>query len=402
MSDMIYSKSFRAGEEIFCIGDRGRNAYMIERGEVEISNFQDGEQVVIATLGDGEIFGEMSMIDEAPRSATVRATKDTDAIVIQRSRYMGSFHSDNPMMNLIVRVILNRFRETQHLISGKTALDRVDDPSLTEIRDLALNRLNIEKDMRDALSKGEFAMNFQPIVSLDTGHLAGFEALMRWQKSDGSFVSPVEFIPLAEETGYIVELGRWALEDSLAKHKSLMQAWSKSFPDQPSPFMSVNVSGLQLSELKEIDALAGIIADSEVDPAYIKLEITETMMVENFAHATDALNKLKDLGTSIALDDFGTGYSSLSYLHQFPLDTIKIDRSFVVNMDQSTSSYRVVNGIARLALALETNIVAEGIEEKAQMDTLREMGCQYGQGYYMSRPLGFDQAIELIEKKTTW
>jgi EAL domain-containing protein (putative c-di-GMP-specific phosphodiesterase class I) len=126
------------------------------------------------------------------------------------------------------------------------------------------------------------------------------------------------------------------------------------------------------------------------------------MMVENFAHATDALNKLKDLGTSIALDDFGTGYSSLSYLHQFPLDTIKIDRSFVVNMDQSTSSYRVVNGIARLALALETNIVAEGIEEKAQMDTLREMGCQYGQGYYMSRPLGFDQAIELIEKKTTW
>ena len=402
MSDMIYSKSFRAGEEIFCIGDRGRNAYMIERGEVEISNFQDGEQVVIATLGDGEIFGEMSMIDEAPRSATVRATKDTDAIVIQRSRYMGSFHSDNPMMNLIVRVILNRFRETQHLISGKTALDRVDDPSLTEIRDLALNRLNIEKDMRDALSKGEFAMNFQPIVSLDNGHLAGFEALMRWQKSDGSFVSPVEFIPLAEETGYIVELGRWALEDSLAKHKSLMQAWSKSFPDQPSPFMSVNVSGLQLSELKEIDALAGIIADSEVDPAYIKLEITETMMVENFAHATDALNKLKDLGTSIALDDFGTGYSSLSYLHQFPLDTIKIDRSFVVNMDQSTSSYRVVNGIARLALALETNIVAEGIEEKAQMDTLREMGCQYGQGYYMSRPLGFDQAIELIEKKTTW
>ena len=399
MSDMIYSKSFRAGEEIFCIGDRGRNAYMIERGEVEISNFQDGEQVVIATLGDGEIFGEMSMIDEAPRSATVRATKDTDAIVIQRSRYMGSFHSDNPMMNLIVRVILNRFRETQHLISGKTALDRVDDPSLTEIRDLALNRLNIEKDMRDALSKGEFAMNFQPIVSLDNGHLAGFEALMRWQKSDGSFVSPVEFIPLAEETGYIVELGRWALEDSLAKHKSLMQAWSKSFPDQPSPFMSVNVSGLQLSELKEIDALAGIIADSEVDPAYIKLEITETMMVENFAHATDALNKLKDLGTSIALDDFGTGYSSLSYLHRFPFDTLKIDRDFIDDITRDPSDLKLVTAAIAMSHGLGLKVVAEGVETQEQLRLLASHGCDIAQGYLFSKAVPADEITGMLESE---
>ena len=125
-------------------------------------------------------------------------------------------------------------------------------------------------------------------------------------------------------------------------------------------------------------------------------------MVENFAHATEALKKLKSLGTSIALDDFGTGYSSLSYLHQFPLDTIKIDRTFVVNMDKSTNSLRVVNGIAQLALALRTNIVAEGIEEKAQMDTLRALGCQYGQGYYMSKPLNFEKAVDVIKQKTTW
>ena len=166
--------------------------------------------------------------------------------------------------------------------------------------------------------------------------------------------------------------------------------------------MSVNVSGLQLSELKEIDTLAEIISTSGVNPANIKLEITETMMVENFAHATEALKKLKSLGTSIALDDFGTGYSSLSYLHQFPLDTIKIDRTFVVNMDKSTNSLRVVNGIAQLALALRTNIVAEGIEEKAQMDTLRALGCQYGQGYYMSKPLNFEKAVDVIKQKTTW
>ena len=402
MSDMIYSKSFAAGEEIFRIGDHGRNAYMIERGEVQISNIQDGQEVVIATLGAGEIFGEMSMIDEAPRSATVRAAVNTDVIVIQRARYMGNLRSDNPMMNLIIRVILNRFRETQHLLVGKKIPDSGNDPSLDEIRDLAFSRINIEKDMRTALENNEFEMHFQPIVSLEDGHIAGFEALMRWIKADGTFISPVDFIPLAEETGYIVELGRWALETSLEQHKTIMSEFEKSFPEKSLPFMSVNVSGLQLSELKEIDTLAEIISNRGVNPANIKLEITETMMVENFAHATEALKKLKALGTSIALDDFGTGYSSLSYLHQFPLDTIKIDRTFVVNMDKSKNSLRVVNGIAQLALALETNIVAEGIEEKAQMETLKDLGCQYGQGYYMSRPLNYDSAIEIIQKKTTW
>ena len=402
MSDMIYSKSFVAGEEIFRIGDRGRNAYVIERGEVEISNIQDGKDVIIARLGAGEIFGEMSMIDDAPRSATVRSSQDTDVIVIQRSRYMTRLHSDNPMMNLIIRVILNRFRETQHLLVGKTIPEDRHDPSLEEIRELAFSCINIEKDMRTALENGEFEMHYQPIVSLETGHIAGFEALMRWFKADGTFVSPADFIPLAEETGYIVELGRWALETSLENHKTLMATFQDAFPDQPTPFMSVNVSGLQLSDLKEIDALATIISDSGVNPEHIKLEITETMMVENFAFATEALEKLKGLGTSIALDDFGTGYSSLSYLHQFPLDTIKIDRTFVVNMDKSTNAHRVVRGIAKLALALETNIVAEGIEEKEQMDSLRDLGCQYGQGYYMSKPLGFDKAVEIVQEKKTW
>ena len=402
MSDMIYSKTYAAGEEIFSIGDRGRNAFMIESGEVEICNIQNGEEVVIARLGDGEIFGEMSMIDDAPRSATVRAARDTSVIVIQRSRYMGSLKSTNPMMNLIIRVILNRFRETQHLLIGKEVPDSKNDPSLTEIRELAFNRINIEKDMRSALENGEFEMVYQPIVSLESGHLAGFEALMRWAKPDGTFVSPVDFIPLAEETGFIVELGRWALEISLERHKSLLVDFDLAFPGTPLPFMSVNVSGQQLSELAEIDKMAEIIRNSDVNPANIKLEITETMMVENFAHATEALERLKSLGTSIALDDFGTGYSSLSYLHQFPLDTLKVDRSFVVNMDTSRTSLRVVSGIVQLALAIETNIVAEGIEELEQMQKLKNLGCQYGQGYYMSKPLAFEDARELIQRKTTW
>jgi EAL domain-containing protein (putative c-di-GMP-specific phosphodiesterase class I) len=174
------------------------------------------------------------------------------------------------------------------------------------------------------------------------------------------------------------------------------------FPDLPPPFMSVNVSGVQLSELTEIDLLATIIDQSGVDPTNVKLEMTETLLVEDPDHAVEALNKLKGLGVSIAIDDFGTGYSSLSYLHQYPLDTLKIDRAFVSNMDKSDSSRRIVRSVAHLALALEMDIVAEGIEEKAQLEALREMGCQYGQGYYMAKPTTAEKTVELIESRPIW
>ena len=207
---------------------------------------------------------------------------------------------------------------------------------------------------------------------------------------------------VAEATGLIIELGRLALEDSLKAQKRFLESYSKAFPDMAPPFMSVNVSGLQLADLEEIDLLAEIIKESEADPATVKLEITESLMMEDPDHAATALNKLKALGILLAIDDFGTGYSSLSYLHQFPLDTLKIGRSFVINMERSESSSRIVRSIAQLALALEMDIIAEGIEEKSQMDDLRELGCQYGQGYHMSKPLTHDQAIELIDSRPTW
>jgi EAL domain-containing protein (putative c-di-GMP-specific phosphodiesterase class I) len=166
--------------------------------------------------------------------------------------------------------------------------------------------------------------------------------------------------------------------------------------------MSVNVSGRQLSDLGEIDQLAKIISASGVDAREVKLEITESLMMENPEHAAQALKKLKALGVSIAIDDFGTGYSSLSYLHQFPLDTLKIDRAFITNMDKSENSRRIVRSIAQLALALELDIVAEGIEEKAQMDALKDLGCQYAQGFLMSKPLPAADAVKLIESKPIW
>jgi len=399
---MIFSKKFAAGEEIFRIGDQGRNAYFIESGSVEISVMRDDNDAVIAKLGVGEIFGEMSMIDDAPRSATVTAVIDTEVIVIQRSRFLKPLASADPMMNLILRVVLARLRDAQHQLSGLVSAPGDIDANLGEIRALAFKRISFEKEMQRGVEENEFVMNYQPIVALDGGHIAGFEALMRWTKPDGSFVSPVEFIPLAEETGQIVELGRVALADGLAAQREFAGHFAKAFPELAPPFMSINVSGLQLADSDEIDLIAKMIGDSGTDPAQIKLEITETLMVENFAQATAALDQLKEVGVSLAIDDFGTGYSSLSYLHQFPLDTLKIDRAFVTNMDTSQNSRRVVLSIAQLAHALDMTIVAEGIEEKPQMDALRALGCQYGQGYLMSKPLAAADVVKLIESRPIW
>lgn len=402
MPENIYSRLYQAGDVIFRRGEPGDHAYFIERGAVDVIIEKEGDDVVIAKLGPGEIIGEMSMIDDAPRSADVIATAETELIVIQRSRVIKPLTSADPMMNLILRVVLTRFRNAQNRYSGLNVEGDKNNSSLEEIRAMAFQRIHDERDLIGALEAQEFRMHYQPIISLETGKIAGFEALMRWEKSDGSFVSPGHFIPLAEHTGLIVELGRFALETSLGDQARFAEAFAKVNPSDTLPFMSTNVSGLQLSDLDEIDLIGGIINNSGVPLDQVKLEITETLMVENPDHAANALKKLKALGISLAIDDFGTGYSSLSYLHMFPLDTLKIDRAFVNSMDDTENSRRIVLSIVGLALALEMNIVAEGIETDAQQAKLQELGCHYGQGYHFAKPQSAEDALELINSGKSW
>ncbi len=396
------SRRFSAGEEIFRMGDPARSAYIIEHGNVEVSTTRVGEKMVIAELGNGEIFGEMSMIDDAPRSATVTATEDTQVIVIDRERFQRHRSDGDPLMNMLLRVFLTRLRDTQQKLSGTSPGIGEIDPTTREIQKLALDRIKLEDEMRQGFRAEEFEMHYQPIVALDDGRLAGFEALMRWRRKDGSLVPPFKFIPLAEETGLIVELGRWAMERAIKDQIRFARCLNDLYPEQPPSFMSVNVSGMQLSELSEIDLIAAIIERSGVDPSIIKLEMTETLLVEDPGRAASALKKVKQLGVSIAIDDFGTGYSSLSYLHQFPIDTLKIDRAFVSNMTESENSRRIVNSIAQLAGALQMDIVAEGIEEKAQMDALRDLGCASGQGYYFAKPVSAEATMTLIGSQPGW
>lgn len=262
---------------------------------------------------------------------------------------------------------------------GKARLE-VFDPTL---HNKAMARLQLEIDLRRALENNELQVYYQPIVSLNNGKIAGYEALMRWKHPQRGFVSPVEFIPLAEETGLIIPLGRWVLHQACYQ----LRIWQQQIPTNPPLTISVNISGKQFAEPNLIETIKEILQETRLDASSLKLEITESVLVDNPADAVAILKQLKALGIKLSIDDFGTGYSSLSYLHQMPFDTLKIDRSFVNNVDCDPEKIEMIRTIVSLAWNLGMNVVAEGVETKKQMYQLQALRCDYGQGYYFARPL---------------
>lgn len=256
----------------------------------------------------------------------------------------------------------------------------------------ARNRLIIEREMRQALEQNEFCIYYQPIVDLKSGFLSGFEALIRWQHPVRGMVSPAEFIPIAEENNLILPLGRWILNESFRQ----LKAWQLANPAAEDLMISVNLSGKQFIQPDLVDQVAAALAESGLAPKCIKLEITESYLMENSELAVKTLSRLRALGLQLSLDDFGTGYSSLSYLHSLPVSYLKIDRSFVIRMVESRESSEMVETIIRLAQTLKMKVIAEGIETVDQMAHLQGLNCEFGQGYLFSKPVDSESAQLLI------
>jgi diguanylate cyclase (GGDEF)-like protein/PAS domain S-box-containing protein len=256
----------------------------------------------------------------------------------------------------------------------------------------AINLLQLETDLRKAIEREEFFIQYQPIVDLDTFSLRGFEALVRWRHPERGFVSPIDFIPVAEETGMIIQIGEWVLREACRQ----IQRWQVIFPSDPPLFISVNLSGKQFTQDDLIHEVSYILNETKIDPHSLKLEITESMVMENVEAATEMLKQLRALGVQLSIDDFGTGYSSLSYLHRFPIDTLKIDRSFVTQMSENNENAEIVRTIVMLAQNLSMDVVAEGVETNEQLALLRKLGCENGQGYFFSRPLDVAGAEKII------
>ncbi|MCA1619004.1 MAG: EAL domain-containing protein [Acidobacteria bacterium] len=256
----------------------------------------------------------------------------------------------------------------------------------------AVNLLQIETDLRRALEQEQFYLLYQPIVSLDNFKLCGFEALVRWHQPERGIISPLDFIPIAEETGQVIQLGEWALFEACRQ----MREWQEKFPQASPFFMSVNLSAKQFNHMMLIAQVDDVLRRTGLNPRQLKLEITEGAVMDNIDAATEMLRQLRDLGVGLAIDDFGTGYSSLSYLHRFPIDTLKIDRSFVTRMANNTENVEIVRTIVMLAQNLGMDVVAEGVETKEQLKILRDLRCEYGQGYYFSRPSSASDAEKII------
>jgi diguanylate cyclase (GGDEF)-like protein len=342
---------------------------------------------MVARFGGDEFAILLDAIQDASDAVRV-AEKVQQAI---SAPFKLSSHEAITTASIGVALSTSGYTEAEDIIrDADTAMYRAKDrgKARCEIFDTAMHTravtlLRLESDLRRALEKDELCVYYQPIVSLASGELHGFEALVRWQHPERGIVSPDDFVPLAEETGLILPIGLRVLWDACNQ----LRKWQQYSLSNRDLIMSVNLSGKQLMQPDLIERIEEVLRESQINPWHLKLEITETVVMENPELAAVTLAKLRSLGVRLSIDDFGTGYSSLSYLNRFPVDTLKIDRSFVTSLNAADENLQIVKTIVTLAGNLGMQVVAEGVETEEQLEQLRSLKCQYGQGYLFSKPL---------------
>jgi EAL domain-containing protein (putative c-di-GMP-specific phosphodiesterase class I) len=390
---------FPAQSVLFREGEPGDCAYVIERGRVAVSVVRDGHRTVLAELGPGDLIGEMALIRDDPRSATVTALEPTEVAVIERDHLGPVLEAADPVLKLFLRVLLQRFHEVSEKSRGMRASDSrpaPDDAAYRDDLEQTVSDVRMRAELARALEAREFRLFYQPIIDLASMQIAGYEALVRWQHPRRGLVGPFEFIGFAEKHGQIHDLGAWVLEEACGATRRL--GGRAAALGRLPPFVSVNVSAAQLEQDGFIDLAGAIFKRTGVDPRLIKLEVTESLLMSDPERASALLAETKALGVTLALDDFGTGYSSLSYLHRFPFDTLKIDRSFVMTMNRNRGSMEVVRCILGMSRGLLLDVVAEGIEGEDELLQLRDLGCTYGQGYHFARPAPEEEAFALLAR----
>jgi EAL domain-containing protein (putative c-di-GMP-specific phosphodiesterase class I)/CRP-like cAMP-binding protein len=398
MTSSFLRISVPKGATVFSEGDIADCAYIVERGRIAVAVERDGKQIVIAERSEGDLFGEMAIIDQKPRSASIIALEDCELIRLTRNQIDHRIELADPVLRAIMDVILTRFRE---LLSHEETKGHI--PTLPiggsnaprkfaelESNVEAIAQLRLEHELELAIENNQFELHFQPIVDLRSGRIAGFEALVRWRHPTRGLVPPLAFIPAAEASGLIIPLSEWCIRQAC---ESLI-TFRSAVPETQNLFVSVNISGHDLERPDFFEMLKRTITGAGADPAGLKLEVTEGVLMKDADLVIATLGKCRALGCTVALDDFGTGFSSMSYLSKFPIDTLKIDRSFVQALHTDHASHNIVNAIVALGWGLEIPTVAEGIESVEDADAL----LAFGQGYYYAKPVPERKAVDLLLK----
>lgn len=387
---------FARGQQIFKYGDVGDCAYLIEEGAVEVLFVNPDKEPRIKLMGKGELFGEISLIDYQPRTATVRAVQRTVLVPIPRKLMEGLLEKSDPVLRHLLLVILDRFRNSTD-DSGLSVSSAMISPEQSMRRSTmkgeATQKLSLAHGVKRALLREEFQLYYQPICNLADGCVAGFEALIRWHHPTDGPIQPNDFLWVAEQTGLIHEIGLWTLERACRDWVVL-----KNFTGYESPFISVNLSAVQLSNEMLVEEVKAIMASQYIKPSELKLELTETVMVEHPEIALMIMHRLIELGCSLALDDYGAGHSGLRHLQRYPLDTLKIDGAFVEPILASAQSQEIVRSSVALAHSLGMSAVAEGVETEGVRAKLLEMKCDFGQGWYFGRPATLQELVQNYAK----
>ena len=384
MFDEFDREIFAGGQLIFKYGDMGDCAYLIEEGSVEVLVAKDGGEQRIRSIGKGELFGEVSLIDYRPRTATVKALERTVLVPIPRKMMEGLLEKSDPVLRHLLLVILERFRHRNNnsmLPETGTTIPPEQSKRHSIVKGEATQKLSLAHGLKRALTHEEFRLYYQPICNLADGRIAGFEELIRWHHPSDGVMQPKDFLWIAEQTGLIHEIGLWAL-----KRTSRDWATLRKFTDYPSPFINVNISASQLNNEMFVEDVEAVIAGQNLNAAELRLELTETAMVEHPEAALKIMRRLIKLGCGLVLDDYGAGHSGLKHLQQYPLTTLKLDGTFVEPMLQSAQSREIVRSSIALAHSLGMTVIAESVETEGLREKLLEMKCDFGQGWYFGRP----------------
>ncbi|MEY4616318.1 MAG: hypothetical protein RJB66_1278 [Pseudomonadota bacterium] len=390
-------KKFKKGDLIFRMHDEGDCAYIIDSGRVQIFTESFGTEVPVSTLGPGEIFGEMAILDNSDRSASARALEDVQVSTVSRQQFEQRMDIADPIVRLLVSILLKRMRGNLGINSPNVGDERRR-AAAQETHNKVIEKIKFEAELFEALMDQAFLLFFQPIVNANTFKPVGFEALIRWQSDSRGMVRPDLFMGVAEETSLIVPIGKWVFDKACESLRKLQDyVAQKTNETDPNLFLAVNISGKQFSDINFFQMLESIPAKHGVQEKHVKLEITEKILLEGniFFYW---IEKCRSMGFPISLDDFGTGYSMLSYLSDFNVDSLKIDQSFVRKLEQDNKTRIIVQAIINIAKGLNIEVVAEGVETEKQALILRELGCDYLQGYFFGKPVSYEETISYLEK----
>lgn len=377
MSHQIFSK----GQVIFQEGDEGHCAYLIESGRIELSIAEQSK--VLSSLGAGDIFGEVAIIERSPRSATAIAIEDTTLTVIDSDDLTKRMFKSDPVVIHLMKTLIRR--------QVKQRGGGIDTGLATSFSEGALKELLTESQIRDGLAGGEFEPFFQPIVRLHDRKLGGYEALVRWRRGDGRLMPPGEFLPVAERNARIQTIDLHILNAACAALASCRLHSEQAAAGNL--FVTVNLAPVHFDTMNVVRELERVLSTHAILPRQLKVEVLETALLANIDVAIDVIGEIRALGVRVCLDDFGSGYSNLGYLHRLPIDTLKIDRSFVIGMSTSPRARKLVKGILELAAALDLETVVEGIESEDIAVQLATLGCTYGQGFLFGRPMERTQML---------